>query len=54
MEVLAGACKQKKNCTFTFPESGAVTRFVITTSVNKVLSANIIFKAANGLGNMTG
>ena len=38
MEVLAVACKHFSG-TFTFPGSGAVKRFVITTSVNQVLTA---------------
>ena len=32
----------------------AVKRFVITTSVNQVSTANIKFKAATRLGNITG
>jgi len=53
MEVWAVACKQYSG-TFTFPGSGAFKRFVITTSVNQVLTANIKFEAAKRFGNMTG
>jgi len=53
MEVCAVACKHFSG-TFTFPGSGAVKRFVITTSVNQVSTANIKFEAAKGLRNMTG
>ena len=35
--------------TFTFPGSGAVKRFVITTAVNQVVTANIKLEAANRL-----
>jgi len=53
MDVWAVGCKQFSG-TFTFPGSGAVKRFVITTSVNKVSRGNIKFEAAKRLGNMTG
>jgi len=54
MEVWAVACKQL-SATCTFPGSGAVKRFVITTSViNQISAANIKFEAAKRLGNMTG
>jgi len=52
MEVWAVACKQFSG-TFTFPGSGAVKRFVITTSVNQVSTAKNRFKTATRLGNMT-
>jgi len=39
---------------FTFHRSGAVTRFVITTSVNQNLPTNNKFQAANRFGKMTG
>jgi len=50
MEVLALACKQISG-TFSFPGSGAVKRFVITTSVNQVSTANVKFEAAKRLDN---
>ena len=53
MELEALECKQFSG-TFTLPGSGAVKRFVIMTSVNQVSIANIKFKAAKRLGNMTG
>jgi len=55
MEVLAVACKQLSG-TVTFPGSGAVKRFVITTLINQVSTANIKFEAATckKLGNTTG
>jgi len=53
MEVLAVACKHLYG-TFTFPGSGAVKRFVITTSVNQVSNTNIKFETAKRLGNITG
>jgi len=40
--------------TFYFSGIGAVKRFVITTLVNQVLTANIKFKAAKRFGNMPG
>jgi len=54
MDVLAVACKQLSGV-FTFPGSGAVKRFVITTSVtgNQVSTANTISEVAKKLGNMT-
>ena len=51
--ILSMACKQFSG-TFTFLGSGAVKHFVITTSFNRVSKANINFKAAKRLGNMTG
>jgi len=39
---------------FTFHESGAVKRFVITTSVNQNLTTINKFQAANKFGKMTG
>jgi len=48
----AVACKQFSG-SFTVAGSGAVKRFVITTSVNSVSTANIKFEAAKRLGNMT-
>jgi len=45
MEVVAMAFKQCSG-TFTYRGSGAVKRFVITTSVNQVSTANIKFEAA--------
>jgi len=53
MKVLADACKQFSGI-FTFPESGAVKRFVITILYNQVSTANIKFLAAKRLGNMIG
>jgi len=53
MEVWAVACKQFSGI-FTFPGSGVVKRYVITTSVSQVLTASIKFEAAKRLGNMTG
>jgi len=53
MEVLTVAYQQFSG-TFTFPESGAVKRFVITTSVNQVSTTNFKFQAPTRIGNMTG
>jgi len=53
LEVLTVEYKQFSG-TFTFPGSGAVKRFVITTLVNQVSTDNITFEAAKRLGNMTG
>jgi len=39
---------------FIFHGSGAVKRFVITTSVNQNLTTNNKFQAANRFGKMTG
>jgi len=39
---------------FTFHGSGAVKRFVITTSVNQNLTTNNKFQAAYKFGKMTG
>jgi len=39
---------------FTFHGSGAVKRFVITTSVNQNLTTSNKFQAANKFGEMTG
>jgi len=39
---------------FTFYGSGAVQRFVITTSVNQNLTTNNKFQAAYKFGKMTG
>jgi len=50
MEVVT--CKQFSG-TFTFPGSGAVKRFVITTAVNQVVTANIKLEAVMRLGIMT-
>jgi len=52
MAVLAVACKQVPG-TFTFQGSGAVKRFVITTTVNQVSTTKNKFEAAKRLGNMT-
>jgi len=53
MDVLAVACKQFSGV-FTSPGSGAVKRFVITTSVtgNQVSTANTISGVAKKWGNM--
>ena len=53
MEVLELACKQCSDI-FTYPGSGAIKCFVITTSVNQVSTAIIKVEAAKRLGNMTG
>jgi len=45
MKVVAVAGKQRSG-TFTFPGSGTFKRFLITTLVNKVSTANIKFEAA--------
>jgi len=47
------ACKQFSGI-FTFPGSGVVKRYVITTSVSQVSTASIKFEAAKRLGNITG
>jgi len=52
IEVLAVACKHFSG-TFTFSGSGAVKRFVITTSVNQTSTASIKFAAAYRLENTT-
>ena len=49
----AVACK-KNSGNFTFPGSGAVKRFVITSSVYQVSTANNKLKAAKRLENITG
>jgi len=45
MDIYAVSCKLFSG-TFNFQGSGAVKRFVVTTSVNQVSTANIKFKAA--------
>jgi len=52
-KILLVPCKQFSG-TFTFPGSGTVKHFVITTSVYQVSTAEITFEAAKSLGNMTG
>ena len=45
MAVLAVACKQLSG-TFTFPGNGVFKHFVITTSVNQGMTADIKLKIA--------
>jgi len=52
LEVLAVVFIQFSR-TFTFPGSGAVKRFVITTLVTQVSSTNNKYEAAKGVGKIT-
>ena len=52
-ECLRSGCKLFTGI-FTFHGSGAVKRFVTTTSVNQNLTTNNKFQAANRFGKMTG
>jgi len=53
IKVLAVTCTLSAG-TFTFPLSGIAKHFMVNTSINEVLTANITVQVAKRLENMTG